>query len=827
MNPRPDISEYPARILIVDDEPGNRKVLEAMLRPEGYQILSAANGEEALVLVEQQPPDLILLDVMMPGMDGYQVTAKLKGNFITQNIPIIIITAQHDRNARMLGLNAGAEDFLTKPVDHAELCVRVKNLLRLKNYGDYCDKYSQMLEAEVASRTIDLVERTKTLEQQAAVLAEQAALLDLARDAIVVWDMHYRILFWSRGAEVMYGWLSKEALGSHLVELLNPKFAEPAENIEALLLLEGHWDGEVIQYKRDGTRVAVASRWVLQRDAAGMPVQVLTINNDITDRKQAEAELRTAKDTAEAANRVKSEFLANMSHELRTPMNGVIGMIHLILDTDLTFAQREDLLIAKSSAQALLTLINQVLDFSRIDAGKFEIDPIDFNFREIIKGTVNTVAAGAHKKGLELIVDVGADIPDTLRGDPACLRRILVSLLGNAIKFTPRGEVVLRVTTEVTAQEVVLHFSIKDTGIGISLDHQKSIIEAFTQADSSMTRAYDGIGLGLTTAAQLVQVMGGRFWLESEVGEGSTFHFTASFGLGAPTFAAPVADTVDLRGLRVLVIDDNATTRGFLEEILNGWRMVPTLAASATEAIAALRAAQEARRSFDLILTDFPMPGADGFVLAAIIEKDPVSADATVVMLSSVRQLDEPGRCRELGMAACIFKPIDLSELRGVFQVTLGARAAERDTLAQNPPREALPSGRILVVEDNIINQLVARRLLETHGHTVLVANSGREALTMLEEAAFVGFDCVFMDLKMPEMDGFECTTRIRDKERLTGSHLPIIGITAYTELGEEARCIAAGMDAFLSKPLQPVKFFDVVDRLLAGSSAPVSRAAT
>ncbi len=817
MNRRPDISEYPARILIVDDEPGNRKLLEVMLKAEGYQVLSAANGEEALVLVAQQPPDLILLDVMMPGMDGYQVAAKLKGNLITQNIPIIIITAQHDRNARMLGLNAGAEDFLTKPVDHAELCVRVRNLLRLKNYGDYCDKYSQMLEAEVASRTIDLVERTRTLEQQAAVLTEQAALLDLARDAIVVRDMHGRISFWSRGAEVMYGWLSKEALGRHLVELLKTKFTERAENIEAMLLRQDRWEGEVIQYKRDGTRVAVASRWALQRDAAGMPVQVLTINNDITDRKLAEAELQTAKDAAEAANRVKSEFLANMSHELRTPMNGVIGMIHLILDTDLTFAQREDLLIAKSSAHALLTLINQVLDFSRIDAGKFEIDPIDFNFREIIKGTMNTVAAGAHQKGLELIVDVGADIPDTLRGDPACLRQILVSLLGNAIKFTPQGEVVLRVTTEATAQEVVLHFSIKDTGIGISPDHQKSVIEAFTQVDGSMTRAYDGIGLGLTTSAQLVQVMGGRLWLESELGTGSTFHFTASFGLGAATSAAPVADTVDLRGLRVLIIDDNPTNRNFLEKILIGWRMVPTLAGSATAAIAALRTAQEARRSFDLILTDFPMTGTDGFILAETIEKDPVIGDATVIMLSSVRQLEEPGRCRELGMAACIFKPIDLAELRGVFQVTLGARSAERNKLAQNPPREALPSGRILVVEDNIINQWVARRLLETHGHTVLVANSGMQALTMLDEAASAGFSCVLMDIQMPEMNGFEFTTIIRDKEKLTGSHLPIIGITAYTELGEEARCLAAGMDAFLSKPLQAVNFFDVVDRLLAG----------
>jgi CheY-like chemotaxis protein len=253
--------------------------------------------------------------------------------------------------------------------------------------------------------------------------------------------------------------------------------------------------------------------------------------------------------------------------------------------------------------------------------------------------------------------------------------------------------------------------------------------------------------------------------------------------------------------------------------------MVPTLAASATEAIAALRAAQEARRSFDLILTDFPMPGADGFVLAGIIEKDPVSADATVVMLSSVRQLDEPGRCRELGMAACIFKPIDLAELRGVFQVTLGARSAERDKLAQNSPREALPSERILVVEDNSINQLVARRLLETHGHKVLVANNGREALSMLDEAASVGFSCVLMDIQMPEMDGFECTTRIRVKERLTGSHLPIIGMTAYTKLGEEARCLAAGMDAYLSKPLQPVKLLGLVDHLRSVSMASVSPA--
>lgn len=286
MNPRPDIAYHQARILIVDDERHYRQLLEVMLAPEGFLLLTAASGEEALAMVAQQPPDLILLDIMMPGMDGYQVAAKIKGSLATKNIPVIMVTVQDDHNARMLGLTAGAEDFLTKPVDRAELCVRVRNLLRLKAYGDYYDKYSQMLEGEVVSRTADLVERTK----QAAVLTEQAALLDLAQDAIVVRDMHSRILFWSRGAEVMYGWLSKEALGRNTCELLRTEFSEPTEEIEAELLREGQWEGEAIHNKRDGTRLIVASRWALQRDADGAPVRILTINNDITDRKQADAE---------------------------------------------------------------------------------------------------------------------------------------------------------------------------------------------------------------------------------------------------------------------------------------------------------------------------------------------------------------------------------------------------------------------------------------------------------------------------------------------------------------------------------------------------------
>ncbi len=661
------------------------------------------------------------------------------------------------------------------------------------------------------------------------------AVMSCSRDAIVILDSQGRVVLWSKTAESILGWPQKQALGRRLKELI------PWEDLHKCKENPSTKIHEIFYSSPCGNDVPLEVS--VESISLGGEAHELVILRDVTERRRNETELLRAKEEAESFNRelekaierancmaveaelanaAKSSFLANMSHEIRTPMNGIIGMTGLLLDTQLTAEQKEYAQIIRNCSESLLSLINDILDFSKIEAGKLELEMTDFDLRLALEEVVDVLALKAAEKGLEFVCMVEPDVPSLLRGDPGRLRQVLLNLVGNAVKFTFQGEVLVRVSLEAENQgKVTLRFQVKDTGIGIPKDKQRLLFRPFTQVDGSTTRKFGGTGLGLSISKRLVELMGGRIWVESRPGKGSLFSFAAVFEKQPPREVSEETGTVRLKGTRVLVVDDHAANRLLLKVLLEGWGCVCEEAQKAEQALRMLREAHEAGAPFQVAILDMLMPDMDGDRLGKAIKRDFRLRDTCLIMLTSLGRRGDARRLQEIGFAGYLTKPVRTSQLRCCLEAVLGLGETHFPDAPSGPAASPMlnaqsKSGlRILLVEDNTTNQKVALGILRKLGYRAEAVANGKEALACLKREPY---DLVLMDCQMPELDGYEATRLIREPSTgVLNPRVPVIAMTANAMTGDKARCIEAGMDDYVAKPVRAQELEAAIRRCVKG----------
>lgn len=685
-----------------------------------------------------------------------------------------------------------------------------------------------MFSADITQRKDDEEALRQRKEQLRSRLAEIEAIYQTAPVGLCCFDLELRYLRINERMAESNGRPVSDHIGRSMREIV-PDMAVWFEPLAHRVLDEGVMILRHEVSDRDNLAREPSRSWLVSlhplRAAEGAVTGVNVVAEEITDRKRIEQELLETRDAAEAANRAKSEFLANMSHEIRTPMNGVLGMASLLLDTELTDKQRQFAQIIHSSGEDLLSVLEDILDFSKVEAGKMSLVSEEFRLRDRVGEVLRSLAMRAHSSGIELAFEVDPDVPDALHGDWHRLRQVFVNLIANAIKFTDSGEVHVHITGELTApDEMILRVAVRDTGIGIPADRLMAIFDPFVQADGSKARKYGGTGLGLAICDRLVRLMDGRIDVESEVGRGSTFLFNVRLGV-SPEAPEAMSDpaSAPLTGVSVLVVDDNATNRRILQETLSRWGMTPLVASSASEAMALIASQEQEGSSIAVALIDVHMPGTDGLALVRQIQDRPRPASPRFILLSSADRPEDQGSFSKLGFVTCLMKPVVLSELERVIRQAVPAHlparvpAATTKSESSRTPQRRRPR-KILVVEDNAMNIRVLTYMLDRLGHQVLAAQSGHEALSILERETF---DLILMDVQMPEMDGLETTAAIRSREPAGARPLPVIALTAHAMKGDRERFLAAGMQDYLRKPVKPEELDQVIDRVVSAPDVP------